>query len=268
MKTLVHRTMEILRHTFAGILLNLAIPALSGAALIAVDWGGNTVTADAAFSSNGGFSGGDPLQISPTTGYTGTAFYGATQIFSGDVTNIQNAVGNASPDRIVLKMDNGTTNTGFLVLWKQADFLNGLSTGNVGFDASSPIRTNVISYAGQDTTDSGRIVIRSGGSYYISQRIYTSVLDVTTNNVTALSFYAYNPATTINPNNPATPVSILTDGRIENVTEVGFYFETNTTVNNAVRIQDFEVSLVAIPEPATMGFLLILSPLALAVRRR
>lgn len=267
-KTPIQRPASAFRRACALLVLNLAFLPATQAALLAVDWGGNTVSADAAFSSQGGFSSGDPLLISPTTGYTGKPFYGYTQIFSGTVTNIQNAVGNATNDRIVLKMDNGTTNTGFLVLWKQTDFLNGLNTGNVGFDAASSIRTNIISYASQDANDSGRIVIRSGGSYYISSRIYSNTGNITTPDVTALPFYAYNPATTLDPNNPTTPVSIVSGGFIQNVTEVGFYFETNATLNNALRIEDFEVNLTAIPEPGSILVFSLLAPLALAFRRR
>ncbi|RYD38751.1 MAG: hypothetical protein EOP87_00980 [Verrucomicrobiaceae bacterium] len=240
------------------------------AAILAVDFGGNYVT-NAGGSQplqDGGFTtGGDPLQISPTASYTGPVFHGRRQVFSGTAgtTNYQ-ILNNGDLDRIELKTTDQTNNTGFLVLFRQENFLNGLNTGNVGFDSTSSIRLNNIIYANQ-TADSGRLVLRQGTTYYISERIYTAAGDITTPDITALSYFAYNPATTIDPNSPTTAVPILSGGMIQNVTEVGFYFEAQNS-SNAVRLQDIEINMVAIPEPAAVALLGMAAPLCLRRRRK
>ena len=218
-------------------------------------------------SRSGGFSGGDPLQISPASNYSGPILHGKMEIFSGegDLRNYR-ILNNGNDDRIELKTQDIVNNTGFLVLFRQENFLNGLNTGNIGFDSTTSIRLNNVIYANQ-TSDSGRLVLRLGSDYYISELVFDMAGDLTTPDITALDYFAYNPASTINPNDPITPVSIVTDGMIQQVTEVGFYFETQNSAN-AIRIQDFEVNMIQVPEPATISLLALMAPLALSRRRR
>ena len=248
--------------------------APSQAATLAVDWGGNYVTNTDGSQplQPGGFTaGGDPLQTSPVSNYSGPIFHGKMEVFSGssNTANYQ-ILNNGSNDRIELKTQDATNNTGFLVLFRQQNFLNGLNTGNIGFDSTTSIRLNNATYANQ-TDDSGRLVLRLGSDYYISERIYTIAGDLTTPDLTALDYFAYNPASgttpTIDPNNPTTPVAIVTGGQIQNVTEVGFYFEAEDHAN-AIRIQDFEVNMIQIPEPAAVSLLALMVPLGLSRRRR
>lgn len=247
------------------------------AATLAVNWGGDYGTGNA-FEPNG-FTGGQPGQLSPSSNYSGTSsvFYGDARSFIGGIyqgtsTTLGMVVNNGSLDRIELKGSDAFTpdpqnNTGFLLLWKQQDFLNGMHTGEVGFDATSSVRLNITTYAGQ-TADSGRLVLRAGGQYYISSRIYTATGDQTTANVTALNFFSYNPAADMNVNGDGTPAAIASGGVIPGVTEVGFYFESAGN-SNAVRIQDFEVSLVTVPEPSSMAaFAALFAPACLIRRRR
>ncbi|WAC18822.1 PEP-CTERM sorting domain-containing protein [Luteolibacter sp. SL250] len=265
-------------HAFLRLLLSCSIlmAAHAGAATLAVNWGGDYGTGNA-FEPNG-FTGGEPGQLSPSTNYSGTSsvFYGDARSFIGGIyqgtsTTFGMVVNNGGLDRIELKGSDAFTpdppnNTGFLLLWKQQDFLNGMNTGEVGFDATSSVRLNITTYANQ-AADSGRLVLRSGGQYYISSRIYTASGDQTTANLPALSFFAYNPANDINVNGDGTPASIASGGVIPGVTEVGFYFESIGS-SNAVRIQDFEVSLVTVPEPSSMAASASLLAAVCLIRRR
>jgi hypothetical protein len=253
-------------------LAGAAVLLLAGplsAATLAVDYGGNYVT-----NANGsqplqpgGFDlDGNPLQISPVANYTGPVFHGRMQVFSGTSDTTTYRIQNSSDlDRIELKTSDTPNNTGFLILFRQGTFLNGLNTGNIGFDSTSSIRLNNLIYANQ-TADSGRIVLRQGTTYYISDRVYTMEGNTTTTNLTNLNYFAYNPASTIDPNSPTTAVSIVSGGMIQNVTEVGFYFEAQNSAN-AIRIQDIEINMVAIPEPAAAALLALAAPLCLRRRR-
>jgi hypothetical protein len=250
-------------------LASLILAGPLSAAILAVGYGGNYVTnADGSQTlQEGGFTpGGDPLQISPAANYTGPVFHGRMQVFSGTSgTANYRILNNSNQDRIELKTSDALNNTGFLILFRQENFLNGLDTGNVGFDSTSSIRLNNVIYANQ-TPDSGRIVLRQGTTYYISERVYTELGDVTTPNLTTLSYFAYNPASTIDPNSPTTAVSIVNGGMIQNVTEVGFYFEAQNSAN-AIRIQDIEINMVAIPEPSAAALLFLAAPLGLRRKR-
>lgn len=247
---------KFIASALAGLFILTAAPQMY-AATLAVDWGGAYVTADQAFSSAGGFTSGNPDLISPATGYSGTSstFHGQVQIFAGTPALATSVVNNGGSDRIQLKAADtpGAQNVGFLLLWQQADFLNGLNTGTVGLDSTSAISLNIFTYASQ-TADSGRLVLRLGSDYYISNRIYTGTGTTTTSDPTALTYYAYDPINAMNVNSPTTPVSIVSGGLISGVTEVGFYFESSATAN-AVRIQDIEINMVAVPEPSAYALL-------------
>lgn len=133
----------------AGILAPLD---LRGA--LVVDWGGPYVSGNVALSNGslaamnyGGFTSGDPQLISPSSGYSGPSFYGQVNWTSenngiGSLTGVGGQmVNNASLDRLELKR--GGSNLAALILFRQAQFLNGLDTGNVSFDASSTVSMNI-----------------------------------------------------------------------------------------------------------------------------
>ncbi|WFB36874.1 hypothetical protein P3T73_03745 [Kiritimatiellota bacterium B12222] len=248
----------------------------SDAAMLAVDWGGNYVGGGSeAFSSDGGFTGGNPDVLSPTASYSGSSatFYGKYEAFSGSPTPVSfNEIQDSgTTDRIQLKTADsaGGQNTGFLVLWKQADFLNGLDSGMVGLDASSSLQISLTTYANQDATDSGRLVLRLGSDYYTSNRIFTGTGTTTTPDPTALTFYAYDPVTTtININNPTVSTDIVSGGVISGVTEIGFYFESIASAN-AVRVSEFSVNMVSIPEASTWALVVLgLIPIALTRKKK
>jgi hypothetical protein len=161
-------------------------------------------------------------------------------------------------------------NTGFLILWKQSDFLNGLNTGNVGFSSSSAVTLTTTSYI-QQTTDSGRLVIKSGGNYYISNRVFNAGNTTFSPTPATLSWFSYNPTAVINVEGASLiPATILDNGAINNVTEVGFYFEASGTANNpnALRIRTFTANMEAIPEPSVLALLGLAGPLCLRRKRK
>lgn len=244
-------------------------PGKSHGALV-VDWGGNYVSADQALQA-GGFSGGEPLILSPGASYSGTSstFYGAIAITGSRTrqTLIQNQ---STADRIQLKFTDGGTGTGAaLVLWKQEDFLGGLDTGNVGFNSTDTISIDLATYA---QFQPGRLVIQQGSSYYVSQSVFSSTAATITVNPTSLQWFNYDPtgwnatnsSTLSTIGSAATPVS---GGVLSGVTEIGFLFSSNDSSSNAVRISNFEVNMSAIPEP-TSAALLAGGLVALCGRRR
>ncbi|RYD38750.1 MAG: hypothetical protein EOP87_00975 [Verrucomicrobiaceae bacterium] len=261
------------------VLLCLWISGGSARAALAVNWGGTGyVNANRTFNNTGGFTGGNPDAFSipnypqvPASAVN-TAFYGKIETFSG-TSGILSSVNNAETgDVISLKSSDSiegvANNTGFLVLWKQADFLNGLDTGNVGFTSSSTVTLTTTTYTNQSTADSGRMVIRAGGSYYVSSQVFNAQNSTFNPTPTALSWFAYSPSLGINVNNASlVAANIVSGGVIANVTEVGFYFETDRTAN-AARIQDFDVNLEAIPEPAALALTALAAPLCLRRKRR
>ncbi len=267
----------------------LVTTSANGATTI-IDWGGNYVSANQNFANEfdesdtntpsgyGGFSNGDPLSLTPTAGYTGGAIYGSILElpggagFGSSLGQVNGIVNNSTSDRIQLKGDDGAFPVAFLLLWKKADFLNGGDSAGISFDVTSSVRVNFITLTEQHATDSGRLVLRlSGGSYYVSDRVFTVLGDVTVDQLSTLNFFEYDPASNLNIDSGSlVGTSIASAGSINGITEIGFYFESGVTTGpDAVRIQDFEViATTAIPEPSTCASLAGLLGLSMAIMRR
>lgn len=267
------------RKIWLVLILGILVSVSGLQSALIVDWGGTAYVSATttpmggqnATSPQGGFSGGDPLLLNPTANYdsaqTSGVFYGAvtwtTTGADGNFGSVMNAVGG---DRMEFKRYN--TDLNVLVVWRQADFLNGHSTGNVGFDSSSTVSMRMNTFV---NFDAGRVVLRlQGGSndgYYISQQApFNSTASTISANFTTLTWLAYDPATSLS--DFGAPVDLLSGGLIDHVTEVGFYVHSNATSANAFRLDSFEVNSIAIPEPSTWALLLGSMGALLFLRRR
>lgn len=276
-----HRHTRLAIGQFATVALAALVAAAFAAdasATVIVDWGGNYVssnrqfqnfTGDTTAGTIGGFSSGDPLLISPSSGYSGGDIYGSIA-WTLRPTQTENTgqgaiVKNASPsDQIELKM--GGTDYAALLLWRQSDFLNGMNTGTVTLENTSTAAVDIKTYVG---FDAGRVVIRlEGGSndgYYISQETPFDGSGLKSASLTSLTWLSYDPATSLTATGSV--VNLLSSGQIANVTEAGIQFEAHTDGSNALRFDSFEVDTAVIPEPATLG-LIVIGGMLMAPRRR
>lgn len=261
----------------AGGILGAAIclTASVGQGATIVDWGGkDVVTADQSLvltSQNGnnheygGFDvSGNPLKLSPDSGYAGAGLYGYISTQKDSYTQTQfGIVQDVNSDFLRLKQDSATIHA--LVLWRQGDFLEGLQIGSVAFDATS---TATINIARRAAFEPAQVVIRlQGGSqdgYYISQQAPFANETTSSTGLTSLTWLSYDPASGLDQIG-STPVSLLDNGKIEHVTEVGFYTHNSSIASNRLDIKTFTVT--AIPEPASLS-ILALGALGLLARRR
>lgn len=262
-----------------------ALAVLSGAfvtsatAATIVNWGGDYVSGNQEFSNkvNLGYGGfdedGNPLSLTPTSGYTGGSFHGAIlKEGASAFSQVNSVINNSGADRIFLKVQNGSA-AAFLVLWTQSDFIGAdAQAGDIRFDSASSIRLNLANIVGPNTEDSGRLVLRlSDGGYYVSSRIFTAIADyqLTGTDLLSLDFFNYDPASSLNLNSESLTSAIISDGvSIGGIIGVGFYFEASI-VNNRFDIQNFEVVASTIPEPSTYAMLAgAFCLVGAAVRRR
>jgi len=247
-------------------------------AVIVVDWGGNNyVTGDESLAGDtggadgvqGGFSGGDPLPLNPSSGYSTSASSGA---FYGTVTwttvgqdGGYGEVTNGANDQIELKRYD--TYIQGLFLWKRDDFLNNPDMASVTFDDTSSATVYLDTLVG--FTD-GHIVLRKEGAnagYYISQEQPIDNDDVTLNfGFTGLTWLAYDPATSLDTFGAA--VDIYEDGVINNITEIGFYTNSNASSPNAFRLRNFQIDAALVPEPNSLGMISLSVISLLGLRRR
>ena len=240
--------------------LSLAVLATmiqTASAAVAVSWGVSTgyVTTSQQFANLdtagmrlGGFSGGDPLQLSPTTDYTGGTFYGAvTWTATGSDGNYGAVEQRTGGDTIEIKRFNADIQA--VVLWRQADFMNGLNSSSITFDAASTASMNLTTCT---NFDPGRVVIRLQGGpndgYSISQETPYDGTGPNEANLTSLTWQLYDPAASMSTFGAVTP--LVSGGLISNVTEVGFYTSSSATAANAFRAGSFEVT--AVPETTSV----------------
>ena len=272
------RVTRRLLSTAALAVFSAAFVTTSATAAVVIDWGGDYVTADTNFANQfngggsgpsgfGGFADGAFKQLSPVSGYTGGVFYGSvlelsnySSAFPSSNTVIANGT---TTDNIRLKSGNSTP-TAFLLLW---------DAGTVSFDADSSVHTATDGYT-QQSADSGRLVIRSDGNYYVSQQIVAAANpNNNVGNLTGLTWFNYDPTASpdVNGGSLVAASGLVVDGAINNITQVGLYFESSGAGANVLRMQAFQVdaTVTVIPEPASYAMLAgVFGLIGCAVMRR
>lgn len=186
---------------------------------------------------------------------SGTYYGGASAQNVGGIT-VWRVLNGASPVLDALNfgatLNNSETATG-VFLWKQADFLNGLNTGNITLDSSNAFSAS-LNVSGSSTTGTARWLVQSAGSYYLSASfaLTTTATSYSRGNPTSTQWYNYDPVTSMTTVGSEWPIPTFS-----NITAVGVWIESKyvggTSATSEGRIYDFTAA--AIPEPGTMGLL-------------
>lgn len=141
--------------------------------------------------------------------------------------------------------------------------------GPYGFDSTSTL--SLTGGLGAATSDVGRWVVVSGGSTYISE----SVFDPVNNNNTTVYDFTDPDATNWASWTPSSDLSNIPGAfsivgtSLDDITQVGFYFEKIGATGQNPTFRVFTADLVAIPEPTTTAVMLgFIGTLGLLLRRR
>lgn len=265
------------RYILAG-LLTVATSSVSVAQGNLVNWGwGATNYVNASTDLNrknadisgllagSNFSLTSPDTLSPTSGYSGTSFYG------GAVTQTLATSAHAAWDRFRIQ-DQGSGdmfdfqitqhsaqdahNMALAIVWNKADFLN--STNFITFDANSQFRIQLEHVDSSMTNGTGYWLVQNGSTLYLSQATFSPTNGTYTYNpyVNASSdgnWAVYNPSG-LNMNFDQSAANFQ-DQQFADITAVGFYIEHDSFRDNFnFSIQGFSVS-AAVPEPASLFLL-------------
>lgn len=265
--------MKKLKNILAA-LTALAVIPLAASATVVVDF---TATATADTDGVGYASGTDDVPYSFTTARNpgiGSNGYGdspdTSAVFYGGAA--WTGTGSGLNDKPYLESTDGSwryrlgaaigDSMGAVQLWKKADFLNGLDSQAVSFDAASSMSVRTDEF-GSGFGGDIRFVVQDGSTMYISSA--TAFLDggatTTLSDPDSASWFAYDPATSI------MTVGAAATPTFSDITAVGVYFEitASTEGNKTFAFDDFQVD--AIPEPVTAGLLGFASLAMLAIRR-
>lgn len=216
--------------------------------------------------------------LSPTSGYTGPTFYGALGIASSAVGGgigspsifTSQILDNGSNDEIYVKLQ-AAVKVGLLagahqfVLFKKADFMNGLNASTVSLDNTTSF--SLSANAGPDGNTArfgeGRFLVMNGSTLYVSQSTWTLTSSMPVSLIpTSTSWAVYSPtATDLNFNQAG---ATFTSMSFSDVTGLGFYAERDVmgdSGNYNLSVPTFSVT--AVPEPSThallgLSFLLVL----------
>ncbi|MCG3179201.1 MAG: hypothetical protein BIFFINMI_01534 [Phycisphaerae bacterium] len=286
------------------LILAICLPAQADM-LVAVDWGGDyfTGTSSKGFDgtnrvseSTGNYDANPALDfryyvpfsmdavLSPSS-YSGTSsvFYGGYSLIKYNNTSplatpnasILGAGGGGDSEAIQLRVvTGGGGESGGVLMWKKADFLNGANAlSNVYLTGDTALSITIVD--GGYTTGPGtfRMVVQNGTDYYISNSTASGLGTFTIADPTTETWAVYNPA---NSNNFFDDIgATFTTRTFDNVQALGYQVVNTQTGNFNSRVSDvnFQVSTVGatqIPEPATLALLALGGLMATggALRRR
>jgi hypothetical protein len=161
-----------------------------------------------------------------------------------------------------------------LLVFKKADFAGGLHAGPVGFDDTSVFSISTATY--NANTKSLRAVVQVGSSWYISVAENTTPQaaanpKVILSNAAAASWVVWDPTTSIALESINFAAPTVLGSSFTDIQAVGIYghMVKSSESNLGFTLSKFEVSAVAVPEPATIAVLLGLCALGfVAVHRR
>lgn len=250
----------------------------SATAATLVSWGPSTdyVTANQATSrtsAGGVISFNMDTALSPSSGYTGGAFYGgasATTSLNGGFSVVNNNATNGGGNDAVLFGRTGATIgdqvTGAF-MWKQSDFLSN-TTGSVTLESLSFTgRVN-----GVASVSESRWIIQQGDSYMISGSLAltTSITSYSATDLSALTWYDYTPDSGLSSMSGVA----IAEPTFTGVTAAGLYL----TATRGTSVGDLYLafsafgatgSLSTVPEPSAVAALAGMAVLGMvAVRRR
>jgi hypothetical protein len=181
----------------------------------------------------------NPVQTNPQLDSSG--------FYSGHVYNPTN---NQGESKVVM-----------LLIWRKDQFLNGLDSATVQFDADSAFRVDFV----QDQNEPGnevRFVVRNGAQYYISEDLQAdwqgaavhTLMDFVDNSAAGTRWAAFNPTTTSFEAPTNTAAYVATE--FPDVTQVGLYkVGYRPAYAHGHKFDDFQVEAIAAPPP---GMLIIL----------
>jgi len=280
--------------TGKAVLLLTLLPLLADAqSLVSYGPNANYVSATTTFSRTGTrkLTGGtytyldafsDTSVLSPTSGYTGPAFYGG---YTYSVTGAS-GVPSALSQQSVYNSDRNTTNDDIDL---QSYYSTGWSGATLSFASvfvfqlsNTSSITNLSATVSNNTANAfktnaaWRWLVKTSGSYYVSQATFSDAnfftpTSFTLSNLSSTKWALYTPGTDLNFDQTAATFSSIDTS---DVTAAGLYVENDSwngdsnTIGFDVAIESFAANGVAVPEPRNVSLFLLGSLLVLGMAAR
>ena len=239
------------------VMLMMAALVAAGQAALIVDYNGPDSNLDAAVADVQ-TTGGDTWTFSDTTPLLSAATGQNTTVYGGVITTwdvsqeynpkLRFLTSTGADTALQIQVNPALpadTSEKAVLLWNQADFLNGAASETVAFEAGSSLSVNLTSLT--SSTRDHRFVVNQGGTYYVSE----DALLTKTTGVYEIDPSATNWAALNTSDYSWDTFSALT---LDDVQGVGLYSDMTRVGNQTIlKFDDFQASTV--PEPATMALL-------------
>jgi len=224
----------------------------------------------------------DTSVMSPTSGYTGPAFYGG---YSYTVTGASGVPSSLSQQSVYNSARN-TTNDDIEL---QSYYATGWSGASLSFSAvivfqlsNAASITDLSASVSNNTANAFRTnatwrwLVQTSGSYYVSQTTFSDAnyfapTSFILTDLSSTKWALYTPSTDLNFDQTAATFSNIDTS---NVTAAGLYIENDSwsgdsnTIGFDVAIESFAANGVAVPEPGNVSLFLLGSLLVLGVAAR